>query len=264
LELNQVTEALCTENPIIISPEAKSTLQERIVERKTIVYETLVDLAVVKIAAENLKDQLFTKYGFLRPAAEEVILISVEKTYEPFIMITGKYSIDYYRKRTFTFEVENTVSEVVFSFSRFSSKQITDSQGNTYRGIELSAEERLQSEAKATLALDASGGETSLKQLPSAPSEKNPEEIIAKLGEKQVPPEFELKALRNRIQQRPTDVNWIESETFEVTERLVIYTPRFQTVFRHAKTGREQAAEFDGVTGKLVRVGKTQTQETPK
>ena len=141
-----MTETLCTENPIIISPEAKSTLQERIVERKTIVYETLVDPAVIRIAAENLKDQFFTKYGFLRPTPEEVTLVTVEKTYEPFIMITGKYSIDYYRKRTCTFKVESAVSEVVFGFGRFSSKQITDSLGKTYKGLELPGEERLQSE----------------------------------------------------------------------------------------------------------------------
>ena len=51
-----MTETLCTETPIVIAPEAKSILQERIVERKTIVYETLVDLAVIKIAAENQKE----------------------------------------------------------------------------------------------------------------------------------------------------------------------------------------------------------------
>ena len=257
-----MTETLSNENPIAISSEAKSTLQERIVERKTIVYETRVDLAVIRIAAENLKDQLFTKYGFLKPQPEEVALVSVEKTYEPFIMITGKYSIDYRRKRTFTFEVENKVSEVVFSFSRFSSKQITDSFGNTRTGIELEAEERLHSESTAILTLNSSGQETSLKQLPSAPSEKNPEEIIAKLGEKIVPSDFELKLLRNRIQNRPTDLNCVENETFEVTERLVIYTPRFMAIFKHAKTGREQAAEFDGVTGQLVRVGIAKTQDT--
>src|SRR4030042_3691530 len=98
-----MTETICPENPIVISSEEKATLQEKIVERKNIVYETLVDPAVIRIAAENLKDQLFTKYGFLRPTPEEATLVTVEKTYEPFIMITGKYSIDYYRKRTVTF-----------------------------------------------------------------------------------------------------------------------------------------------------------------
>jgi hypothetical protein len=256
-----VTETLCTEPPTVISPEAKSTLQERIIERKTIVYETLVDPAVIKIAAENLKDQLFTKYGFLRPTPEEVTLVTVQKTYEPFIMITGKYSIDYYRKRTITFKVDNAVSEVVFGFGRFSSKQVTDSLGKTYKGIELPGEERLQSEAKAALTLDVHGKEASLKQLPSAPSEKNPEEIIAKFNEKQVPPDFELNTLRNKIQKRPADLNWIESETFEVTERLVVYTPRFRAVYRQSRTGKERVAEFDGVTGKLIRVGNSQTTQ---
>jgi hypothetical protein len=264
LELNRVTETLCTEPQFVISHESKHTLQERIVERKTIVYETLVDPAVIRIAAENLKGQLFTKYVFLRPTPEEVTIVSVEKTYEPFIMITGKYSIDYYRKRTCTFTVDNAVSEVVFGFGRFSSKQVTDSAGKTYKEIELLGEERLQSEAKATLTLDMHGKEASLKQLPSAPSEKNPEEIIAKLNEKQVAPDFELNALRNKVQKRPADLNWIENETFEVTERLVFYTPKFRAVFMHTRTGRERAAEFDGVTGKLIHVGDNQAQETPQ
>jgi hypothetical protein len=110
LELNPVTETVQAENTVVISPEAKSTFQEKIVERKTIVYETLVDPAVIKIAAENLKDQLFTKYGFLRPAPDEVTLVSIEKSYEPFIVITGKYAIDYYRKRTVAFAVDDAVS----------------------------------------------------------------------------------------------------------------------------------------------------------
>src|SRR3989337_3703989 len=109
-----MTETIGPENPIVIFPEEKATLQEKIVERKTIVYETLVDPAVIRIAAENLKDQLFTKYIFLRPPPEEVILVTIEKTYEPFVMITGKYNIDYYRKQPYTFKVENEASESVF------------------------------------------------------------------------------------------------------------------------------------------------------
>jgi hypothetical protein len=100
-----------------------------------------------------------------------------------------------------------------------------------------------------------SGKEVSLKQLPSAPSEKKPEKIVKKLGEKQVPPEFDLDILRSRIQKRPADVSWIQSESFEVTERVVIYTPRFRALYKNSRTGKERAAEFDGVTGKLVRVG---------
>ncbi len=241
------------ETDVVISSEAKPVFKEKVVERKTIVYETLVDPAVIKIAAENVKEQLFTKYIFLRPKPEEVTLLSIEKSYEPFILITGRYSIDYYRKRTVTFKVDNAVSEVVFGFGRFSSKQVTDSLGKTHKEVELSAEERLQIELKANLALDGFGKDTSLRQLPAAPSEKNPEEILAKAGAKQVESDFEIQVLKNRIQRRPTDIAWIEDEAFEVTERMIIYTPRFRAVCRYNQNGRKRVVEFDGVTGKLVR-----------
>jgi hypothetical protein len=253
VELKPVAVTIPFESDIVITPEAKSGFHENIVERKTIVYETLVDPAVIKIAAENIKEQLFTKYIFLRPRPDEVTVLSIEKTYEPFILTTGRYSIDYYRKRTFTFKVDNAVSEVVFGFGRFSSKQITDSYGKTHKGIEIVAEERLQIETETTLTLDALGKETSLRQLSAAPSEKDPGEILAKIGEKQVAPDLEVKVVRNKIQKRPADIAWIENEAFDVTERIVIYTPRFHAMCRHNRTGRKRVAEFDGVTGKLIR-----------
>jgi hypothetical protein len=33
----------------------------------------------------------------------------------------------------------------------------------------------------------------------------------------------------------------------------VVYAPRYRAVFKHAKSGKERVAEFDGVTGKLIR-----------
>ena len=65
---------------------------------------------------------------------------------------------------------------------------------------------------------------------------------------------MELSILRTRIFNRPEDVSLIASETFQVTERLVIYIPpRFRAAYKHTRTGKERTAEFDGVTGKLVQ-----------
>ena len=57
------------EEKIVISstPEPKSPFEERIASRKTIVYETLVHPAVIKIAADNLKDQLLPNTGSSKP-----------------------------------------------------------------------------------------------------------------------------------------------------------------------------------------------------
>ena len=249
----------CTEtendNSIIISSKAKHPLGERIATRKTIVYETLVDLEVIKVAAENLKDQLFTKYLFLKPQPNEVDIVSIEKFYEPFILISGHYSIDYYRKHTWTINVEKEISEVIFPFARFKTREATDSFDKTSKEVVIEGEERLKIDNKASLSLNQSGMDISLKQLPSAPSEKNPEETLAKFCVKKVPPNLDLSILRTRIQKRPADIGWIANETLEVNERTVIYTPRFRVTLKHAKTGKQKTAEFDGVNGKLIHLG---------
>jgi hypothetical protein len=240
---------------IIVSstPEPKSPFEDRITARKKIVYETMVNPAVIKIAAENLKDQLFAKYGFIKAKPEEVNIASIDTYYEPYVIISGKYSIDYYRKHVWTIKVADEVSEVALCLEKFKPTQVTDSQGKPYMGIQLQGEERVKTEAKASIALDASGRDVSLKELPSAPSERNPEEVLAKSGTKQVPPDLDLSVLRTRIFKRPTEISWIVNELFEVSERTVIYAPRFRVLFKDVKTEKEKIAIFDGVTGKLLQ-----------
>ena len=242
-----------SDNTVLVSSQQTLPFDEKILSRKTIVYETLVDPAVVKIAAENLKNQLFAKYGFLRPAANEINVTSIEKFYQPYLIINGKYSIDYYRKRIWNIPVENNVAEIVFPFTRLEANTSTDASGKAVRAVTLQGEERVKKEIEASLVLNEAGIDTSLKDLPSAPSEKNPEETLTKTNTKQVPPDLELSILRTRIFKRPTDVSWIANETFQVSERLVIYAPRFRATFKHTKTGKERVAEFDGVTGKLLQ-----------
>lgn len=242
------------ENAIVISSEAKLPFEEKIVPRKTIVYETLVDPAVIKIAGENLKDELFTKYGIFKANPNEVNITNIEKFYEPYITIAGKYSIDYYRKNAWNLKVENGVSEVTFPFAVYKTKQVLDSLGKLRTAATIEGEERLLKEIQASLGLDQSGKDVSLKWLPSAPSEKNPEEIMENFHIKAIPPNFDLSILRTRIQKRPANISWIANENFEVAERLVVYTPRFRVQFKHARTGKERVAEFDGVTGKLIRL----------
>ncbi len=251
------------EEKIVISstPEPKSPFEEKIASRKTIVYETLVHPAVIKIAADNLKDQLFAKYGFLKAKPEEVTIASIDVYYEPYIVISGKYSIDYFRKHVWTLKVADEVSEVTLCLEKFKPTQVPDSSGKAYMGIKLEGEERVKNEIKASLALDKSGRDVSLKELPSAPSERNPEEVLAKSGTKEVPADFDLSVLRTRIFKRPSELSWIVNELFEVNERTVIYAPRFRAVFKNVNTGKEKTAVFDGVTGKLIQKADTQTTQ---
>jgi hypothetical protein len=240
------------EEKIVVSAEPKQPFEERIVLRKTIVYETLVDPAVIKIAAENLKDQIFPKYGFLKTTPHEVSVVSVEKYYKTYILISGKYAVDYYRKHIWSLKVADDTSEVLIGIDKLKPKQTTDTFGNVYQKIELNGEEHVKNEIKASLTLDEFGRDVSPKEMPLAPSERNPKEVLAKSITKEVPAELDLSVLRTRIFKRPADMSWIDHELFEVNERVVIYIPVFRVLFRKVKTGQEKTFEFDGLNGKLI------------
>ena len=98
--------------PVVISAEAPST-RENIEKRKTIVYEAHIDPTVIRVSGEKLKKQLFTRFGFLKPKSDEIQFVSLDKYYEPYIVISGKYFIDYFRKCTYIFKVDEGVREVV-------------------------------------------------------------------------------------------------------------------------------------------------------
>ena len=59
--------------------------KEKIAKRKTIVYQTLVDPTVIKVAAEKLKNKLFVKFGFLKPKPEDYILSPLTSTMSPIL-----------------------------------------------------------------------------------------------------------------------------------------------------------------------------------
>jgi hypothetical protein len=240
------------EEKIIISAEPKQPFEERIIPRKTIVYETLVHPSVIKVAAENLKTQVFPKYDFLKTKPHEVEVVSVTKYYKAYILISGKYAVDYYRKHTWPIKVADNVSEVLIGIDKLKPKQDKDTFGNMFHKIELQGQERVKNEVKASLVLNEFGRDVSPKEMPLAPSERNSEEVLAKSIIKEVPAELDLSVLRTRIFKRPTDVSWIDHELFEVSERVVIHVPMFRVLFRKVKTGQEKTFEFDGLTGKLI------------
>jgi hypothetical protein len=226
--------------------------KESIVSRKTIVYETRIDPTVIRIAGEKIKNHLFTKFGLFVPKPEEIQFVSAEKYYQPYIIINGKYSIDYYRKNAYNVRVDQEVKEVILLNNKFTPQIAEDSSNYKYSRIKLEGEERILNDAKAYQILNDQGQETTLKGLPSAPSEKNPQELIEKNGLKEFPQNIDVDFLLQRIAKRPSNVNRIVSENFEVTERSIIYTPRYKLKYVNPKTGQEKTVEFDGVTSQRI------------
>jgi hypothetical protein len=240
-----------SDKKIIVSTETIPS-GERIAERKTIVYETRTDPIVIKMAAEKLKDQLFTRFWFLRPNEGDVQFVSIDKYYEAFMVISGKYFIDYYRKCAYTVQVDKEVRDVVLHDHKFDPIPAADPRMGDCGVIRLEGEEHLTNEFKASLILDRCGRDVTLDRLPSAPSERNPKKTLETFGVQEVARDADLNCIRPRVAKRPANVNRLVSEFFEVNDRAVIYAPRFRVVYRNVRTGEEKAVEFDGVTAQKI------------
>ena len=232
--------------PVVISAETPS-IKENIVERKTIVYEANIDPTVIRVSGEKLKQQLFTRFGLFKPKSDEIQFISLDKYYEPYIVISGKYFLDYYRKCTYVFKVDERVREVVLLNHKFMPETSKSS-----RIIKLNGEERLIKEAKAFLILDKKGSDATVDHLPSAPSEKKPEKVISEFKIEELSENVDVNFVRGRIAEHPKDVSRIVEEVFEITDRSVIYTPRFKLLFKNLKTNEEKVMVIDGVTSKKI------------
>ncbi len=235
-----------------ITSSGVTDTNEKVAPRRTIVYQTLIDPAVVRIEGEKNKHKLFNKYLFNLNNPAEIEFVSIEKYYEPYITVSGKYSIDYYRKVTYPVRVDKEVTEVILFSQTFRPNQTSNSIGIEH-AIKLEGEERLIREPKTFLLLNKKGQELKLSECPSAPSEENPQELIASLKMSEVDPKMDVEAVRKKIGQRPKDVNRIVNEVLEIDERSLIYAPRFKLTYRCPRIAKEAYFEFDGVTSKMIR-----------
>jgi len=228
---------------------------EKIVERKIVVYKTLVDPSVVKITGEKLKEKLFVKMGFFKPKPEEVQYLSLDKYYEPYIAVTGKYTIDYYRKQAYSLKVDDGVREVILFSQTLKPETLKMPTKKATNEIKFEGEERLFYENKAYLILDKEGREVTPEQVPTAPSEDKPEKISGfseKIRRLQVSPDLEIGIIRSKIVKRPSDIKRIVQELFEISERTIIYTPIYEAEFKNVGTGEVKTLIVNGVTSKII------------
>ena len=241
---------LSYENAFVISSSVTDS-EENITSRKTIVYKTLIDPATIRILGEKNKHKLFNQFILKLNDRDEIEYVSTEKYYEPYITVGGSYLIDYYRKCTYAIRVCKEVTEVDLLNNVFIPKH--DSNFSfSQPTIELSGEERLVRKNKTFLFLDRNGHELNVNAFPPASSEENPQELIESFKMPEVDQNMDIEIIRQRIARRPTDLNRVVTEQFEIDERSVIYRPVFKITYSCPKIGKEGYFEFDGITSKMI------------
>ena len=233
-------------------PSMSEPLPEKVADRKIIVYKTLIDPTVIKLATEKVKDRLFVKFGFLKPNPDQIQQASFEKDYEAFVIVDGKYNIDYYRRRVYTLRVDDKAQEVILFNQTFKPEVAVEPPSKVVR---IEGEERLIHEAKAYVVLSSDGREVSPKRIPSAPSEEHSKKLAAEIEATkrlEILPNEEIDIIRSKIVRRPPEIKRVVKELFEVTDRAVIYAPVYKVKFQNVKTGEMKTVKFDGVTARLL------------
>ena len=230
----------------------KDAIKEKIASRRTIVYQTLIDPAELRIKGEKTKHKLFNNSIFERYNPSEIEFVSIEKYYEPFVVVNGKYSIDYYRQSVYALKLDKDVREVVLFDRTFVPGKAWNSSVYEYC-IKIEGEERLFKERKAFLVLNKYGQDANINDFRSGPSEDNSLELVSSLKMQEIPSNLDTDVIRERIAQRPFDANRIVTETLEIDERSVIYAPRFKLTYKCLSNGKQACMEFDGVSSKRIK-----------
>jgi hypothetical protein len=230
-------------------------LPQKIVDTRSVILKSSLDSNRVKLQGEKLKTSFFARFGFLKPKPKNVRLIAFSKYYEPYIVIGGKYSIDYCKRHGYALKVEDRTQALFIDGKKLKPETLTG--GCDARVIKLVGEEHSHYENESYVILDRLLQKVSAENLFFAPSENDLEngEGDFDLRKPKISLDEEIAFLRSKIAKRPADVGEIVREKFEINERTIIYSPVYELTYKNMKNGEKVTVLINGVSGG-VTVGK--------
>jgi hypothetical protein len=245
------------------SEEAEAHTRDRIlptkmVKRKTVVLKPRFDKTIINLVAEKLRERLFTRRGFIRHKDSEIQLISIEKFYEQYLTVKGKYSIDHYKSLVYRLKVDKKAQEVFVFDKRLKPEPSGELSSSSYKVIKLSGVSTHHYEDEGRCILDIKGREIAAGELGDILNKEWPQETLAnvrikkKFSKIKISLEEEINLLRSKIVKRPPDVGEVIKEIFEINERIIINSPMYQLTFRNLKNGKEIIVKIDGINGDVI------------
>lgn len=228
-------------------------LPQKIVDTRTIILKPRLDSSMARLQGEQLKTSFFARFGFLKPKPREVLLVAFSKYYEPYIVIGGKYSIDYCRRHNYALKVEDRTQAMFIDGKKMKPEPM--SLQDKAKVIKLVGEEHSHYENETYVILDRLLQEVSSDNLFFAPFENDYEtqpDAGFNLRKPQISIEEEITFLRSRVARRPADVAEIIREKFEINERTIIYSPVYELTYKNIKNGKIVTALINGITGGVI------------
>ena len=233
-------------------------IPENIVRMKVIVYKSRVDPTMLKQKAEEMKNELFIK-RFSKPKPEDIHVVSVDKHYEPYVLVDARYRIEYFTKKTYAVEIAEKAKEVKILGESFKPQvvAIPGTEPEQFRKIiSLEGQEWSFYEDKVYFILDKNGKEISPDKVPIAPSEDNPRKLLKEFKKKtekvKISNREVISMTKTKLIKKPSDVDTIDTEIFQITEHAIIYNPIYVITFRNMKNKEEKTVNIDGVTAEII------------
>ena len=131
-------------------------------ETKTIVLKKHINEYVAREIVEEKKTTIFRKL-LRKPRSDEVHIHSLDLFYEAILMISGKYTADYFRKATHTISVNYNVGEIILGDGVFKIKKKSKISKTIAKKIknkvELPLEEHVYIDEEGEMAFDYTGTE---------------------------------------------------------------------------------------------------------
>jgi len=238
------------------------TLPQKVVDRKTAILKSRLDSTKARLIGEDQKNNLFQKFGFLKPRSDDISLVGFTKYYEPFIIIGGKYSVDYCKKHVFEIKADDQMQNVFLGGQEFKFESLSAKKSS--KVLRLVGEEHSHYENETYFVLDRLMREAKPEKVPLAPFEnekENQSNFDEDFRKAKISLEEEINFLRSKIVKRPSDAEAVIKEIFEITERLTIYNPVYELSFQNVKSAKVVTLLIDGVTGKLTIAKFTRVSE---
>ena len=176
---------------------------------KTVVLRPTLDFDEVEQIVENRKTSRFRSM-LQKPKKTEVHVHSLKLSYEAFLILSGKYNADYYRKVVHTINVKSNVKEIIVGGYTFPIKQgkgIIGKFGTKIKSstrkknqIDLELEEHVFLEEEKEVAFDHHGKEIKMPyKMSSKFIESYPRRTLGKVKNNVKKPEITYDAAADRL-----------------------------------------------------------------
>ncbi len=204
---------------------------------KTVVLRKNIEQGDALEIVEQKKTNPF-KSLLSRPKKDQVHMHSIKLYYECFLMVSGKYIADYYRKATHTVSVSSNVKEVILGDGVFPTRSKSGFE-RTFVGkrgknkIDMKLEEHVFVEEEDELTFDHHGREIKFPfKVNSKTVENYPKKLLEKNKTNVKKPELTYDAALEKLQSQlkkplETDVRDL-SEEFVLREITELYVPIFE------------------------------------